>query len=214
MARPTIIDDDDLLAAARAVFLEHGIQATTAEVARRARVSEGTLFHRFGSKAGLFHAAMRPRSAEDLVAELALPARIGKGQVAAHMTEAMEIVIDSFKGMMPLMRRGWSNRNEGGNADPSRGTTPPPTLLMRAIAGYLEAEMRGGRLRRVDAEVLARTLTGGAWGHVFHELMAQQAGGTLPLARGTFVRGLVDIALRGVEPKPAPRSRPQRRRPT
>ena len=214
MARPTTIDDDDLLRAARAVFLEHGIRATTAEVARRAGVSEGTLFHRFGSKAGLFHTAMRPPSAEDLVARLGLPARVGVGELDGHLCEVLGIIIDFFDGMMPLMMMGWSNRNEGGDAEQARGGTPPPTVLTRALAGYFEAEMRDGRLRRVDAEVLARTMTGGAWGHVFYELLAHEAGDALPLARGTFVRGLVDIALRGVEQKPAPRSRAQRRRTT
>src|SRR6187401_1098190 len=56
--RPPSIDSARLLAAAREVFLEHGIRATTLEVAKRAGVSEGVLFHRFKSKEGLFSAAM------------------------------------------------------------------------------------------------------------------------------------------------------------
>src|SRR3954470_5307443 len=56
--RPPTIDSTHLLAVARQVFLEHGIRATTLEVAERAGVSEGVLFHRFKSKEGLFSAAM------------------------------------------------------------------------------------------------------------------------------------------------------------
>ncbi len=64
MARPITIKADDLLEAARQVFLKKGTQATTAQVAERAGVSEGTLFKRFGTKADLFRSAMTstPRS--------------------------------------------------------------------------------------------------------------------------------------------------------
>src|SRR6186713_3255009 len=56
--RPPVIDSARLLAVAREVFLERGIRATTLEVAERAGVSEGSIFHRFKSKEGLFAAAM------------------------------------------------------------------------------------------------------------------------------------------------------------
>lgn len=60
MARKRTIPDDDLLTAARACFVERGISASTKEIARRAGVSEGLLFLRYGSKADLFFAAMVP----------------------------------------------------------------------------------------------------------------------------------------------------------
>src|SRR6188768_4305807 len=56
--RPPSIDSEQLLSVAREVFLERGIRATTLEVAVRAGVSEGALFHRFKNKEGLFRAAM------------------------------------------------------------------------------------------------------------------------------------------------------------
>ena len=58
MARPTVIRNEAILQAARDVFLERGILATSAEVAQRAGVSEGSLFKRFKTKADLFRAAM------------------------------------------------------------------------------------------------------------------------------------------------------------
>ena len=58
MARPTTISDERILEAARAVFLEYGIAATTAEVAKRAGIAEGSIFKRFATKAELFKAAM------------------------------------------------------------------------------------------------------------------------------------------------------------
>src|SRR5688572_23503921 len=56
--RPKVISDEALLAIAREVFLERGIRATTAEVAERAGIAEGTVFLRFKSKDALFRAAV------------------------------------------------------------------------------------------------------------------------------------------------------------
>jgi len=48
-----------ILEAARAAILEHGFDgATTAEIARRGEVAEGTLFVHFGNKVGLLAAVM------------------------------------------------------------------------------------------------------------------------------------------------------------
>lgn len=52
MARPVAIHDPTILDAAREVFLLRGAAATTAEVARRAGVSEGSIFKRYRTKHG------------------------------------------------------------------------------------------------------------------------------------------------------------------
>lgn len=61
MPRHKTVTDEELLGVARRVFREHGHTATTREVAREAGISEGVLYQRFGSKEGLFFAAMVPR---------------------------------------------------------------------------------------------------------------------------------------------------------
>ena len=58
MARPTTIDDETILCAAREIFEKFGFGATTAQVARHAGVSEGSVFRRYPSKQALFEAAM------------------------------------------------------------------------------------------------------------------------------------------------------------
>ncbi len=60
MARPRTIAEEDLLAAARAVFVEKGFGASTKAIASRAGVSEALLFQRYRTKADLFFAAMVP----------------------------------------------------------------------------------------------------------------------------------------------------------
>ena len=62
MTRPKTISDEELLAVARRVFREQGRTASTRAIARQARISEGILYQRFGSKEDLFFASMAPRA--------------------------------------------------------------------------------------------------------------------------------------------------------
>jgi len=59
MARHATITDDQILDAARAVFIEEGFRARTSKVAQLAGVSEGTIFKRFETKERLFLAALQ-----------------------------------------------------------------------------------------------------------------------------------------------------------
>ncbi|MCZ6616971.1 MAG: helix-turn-helix domain containing protein [Gammaproteobacteria bacterium] len=59
MPRKKSTPDEVILNAAREVFLEDGIGASTKKIAARAGVSEGVLFQRYGQKKALFFKAMR-----------------------------------------------------------------------------------------------------------------------------------------------------------
>ena len=66
---------------------------------------------------------------------------------------------------------------------------------MRAIkqlGGYFEAEMRIGRVRRQDPEVVARAFLGFLNAFVFFQLLLH-AHGELPMGDETYVRGLVSL---------------------
>ena len=80
MARPATIKDEEILRAAARCFSARGISATTAEVAERARISEGTIFHRFKSKAELFR-GRHGHQADDFAAEWVRGWRRGSGAV-------------------------------------------------------------------------------------------------------------------------------------
>lgn len=197
MGRPRSIDDETIIQAARDVFLEKGFSATTAEVALRAGVSEGSIFNRFGSKRQLFQQAMR-LSIEQEPWLATLPNRVGTGNVQEHLIEVGTEGIAFFRRMMPLMMMGWSNPSANGRqgASPeSRG----PLFAIRAIGGYLETEMELGRLRVVDAEILARAFLSGLTNYAFFEVLLKQQG-QLPLPVGMYVRGLVDVLWNGVSP--------------
>lgn len=218
MARPVTISDDTLLDAAREVFLEHGIRATSAAVAERAGVSEGTLFKRFGTKQGLFQAAMTVSLQDEsqrFVGSLA--ARVGKGTLRGQLEEVALVGIDFFRKIVPLHMMSWSNpekpQSDGKHGHPGAYNEKGEHRAIegrRLFEGYFEGERRAGRLRNVDVSVLARAFMGALYNFVAMEVLTGE-GDPLPMPAETFARGLVDILLRGVEAPLKPPSDPKPR---
>jgi AcrR family transcriptional regulator len=198
MARPVSIKDETIVEAARQVFLERGIQATTAEVAERAGVSEGSVFKRFRSKLDLFRAAMEDKLAQpDWTKHLA--ARVGKGPVEQNLFEIGMAVIAFFRELMPLMMMAWSNPSPNGLPCLVSGPNPPPLRALKHMTSYLEAEMSAGRLQRHDPELVARAFIGGLNHFVFFEILHRESG-EAPVAAETYVRGLVHLLWSGLSP--------------
>ena len=195
MSRPVSIKDQTIIDAARAVFLEKGFNATTAEVAERAGVSEGTLFKRFRSKAELFQAAMHPQFGE--LGWLAdLESRVGQGDLQAQLTELGAAGVAFFRQLMPLIMMSYANPAPNGLPEVLTRPDPPPLRALNRLTRYFEAEIRLGRLRPVDPEILARMFLGSLQQYVFFELLFQ-AQQTLPLPLPTYLRGMVAMLWSG-----------------
>jgi AcrR family transcriptional regulator len=196
MARPVLIKDETILVAAREVFLERGIRATTAEVALRAGVSEGSVFKRFKSKFELFRSAMFDAHEEPAWLR-DLPERVGKGEVREQLIDLGLEIIEFFRAIMPLIMMSWSNPSPDGLPMLLAGPDPPPVRAVRRMSGYFEAEMQAGRVRRFDAEVVARAFLGALNQYVFSEILLKDLG-NLPLPPETYVRGLVQLLFTGL----------------
>jgi AcrR family transcriptional regulator len=196
MARPTSIRDKDILRAARSVFLERGIRATSAEVAKRAGVSEGSVFKRFPSKEDLFQAAMRT----DLEALEHMPVAVqglsGQGEVRANLAGLGSALLGMLRHILPLMMMRWSNPPSA--LERLGGTTCPPARVLLALTSYFESEMQAGRVARRNPEVLARTFLGALQNYVFFEAFV---GLPSPLSPDEFVGELVDNLWRGCAPE-------------
>jgi AcrR family transcriptional regulator len=199
MARPVSIKDETIITAARHVFLERGIQATTAEVAERAGVSEGSVFKRFKSKGELFRAAMGDRLTEPAFLH-DLAARVGQGDMRESLFAVGMEIIAFFRELIPLMMMAWSNPGPNGLPSLLSGPNPPPIRTLKLIIGYFEAEMRAGRVRRQDPEVVARAFLGALNNFAFFERLYRESG-ELPLGDETYVRGLVSLLWGGLDPR-------------
>jgi AcrR family transcriptional regulator len=197
MARPSTITTDQILDAAREVFLERGFRATTALVAKRARVAEGSLFKRFPTKHALFFAAMQP-AIQDPPFLHAIEGRVGKGDVRENMVELGTELLEFLRRILPLVMMSWSHGR--GDLPPHLATDdPPPVRALRRAAAYFDAEMKRKRLRRQDPEILARALFGGVQNYVFHDLIRKGRHGGRK-ASEAYVRGLVNVLWAGAAP--------------
>ena len=190
------------------MFLELGIRATTAEVAKRAGVAEGTLFHRFPSKEELFREAMR-FDPEDVLAYIeGLPKRAGRGDLRATLIEFCEGFVEIARVALPVMMMSWSNPESELCNDRGGERGRRHRRVIAAVSSFFQAEMDGGRMRcTAPPEVFARMMLGSV--HQF--CMGEMFAGTEPgrSRASEFVRGVVDVLLvaASADTKPAPARR-------
>lgn len=202
MPRPATIRDEQILEAARAVFLKRGIRATTAEVAKRAGIAEGSIFRRFPTKASLWRAAMQPQMDNPEFIQM-LERRVGQGDLRRNLREAGAEALELFSRVMPVMMMGWSNR-DGEGEHPldhlSRVADPPPLKALRRVAAVFREEIRLGRLRKQNPEVLARIYVGSMQNYVFFALL-MRSHGVQVIPKDQYLRDVVDLLWRGAAPE-------------
>jgi AcrR family transcriptional regulator len=193
--RPRSIDSEQLLSVAREVFLERGIRATTLEVALRAKVSEGALFHRFKNKEGLFRAAMELPAEQ--VPELLLEAvqRLHDLELREALLQLASALLDIGKVALPLMMMSWSNPS---GCDPTYDDNHAKyQLFLKRLAMFFETQMRDGKLRNMDAEIIARAFLGSIHHYCMTRILTAEHPDAAIVPEGMFARGLVDLLLNG-----------------
>jgi AcrR family transcriptional regulator len=195
--RPPSIDSAVLLSVAREVFLERGFRATTLEVATRAGVSEGVLFHRFKSKEGLFSAAMNFDAEEAPHLLLAAVKEIETLEVREGLVKLSTTLLEIGRVALPIMMMSWSNP-EACSEMPVARKRAGFRLFLKELGSYLERKMDAGELRRMDAEVLARALLGAVHHYATTRILIEPGDTVIP--EGMYVRGLVDLLLNGAVP--------------
>jgi len=195
-----VTSDQDILAVARAVFLERGIQATTDEVAERAGVSEGTVFRRFKSKDALFRAAMSfspeslPAFIEGFVSE------VGQGDLRERLLSFATRLLELGRTAMPMMMMAWSNPCSDFGLDKISQRSDGYRKTFGNVRGFFERELAARRLDDRKAELLARIFMGS----LHHYCMAELFLGSSEISpsREDFTRGLVDVLLSAAGYKP------------
>jgi AcrR family transcriptional regulator len=164
--RPSEGARDAILAATRELLDERGLaRLTTNEVARRAGVSEASIFYHFGDRAGLVGAALEANldSLRDFAGGLA--ARAGLGELEQTLTEVSRRWERFFDRVLPLigavqadadLRAEFREHLRAQGYGPHRGVD--------LLARYLEAEQGEGRIRDdVEAPAAAMLLLGAAF---------------------------------------------------
>ncbi|MEO1273261.1 MAG: helix-turn-helix domain-containing protein [Myxococcota bacterium] len=202
MARTPSISDEQILTAARETFYAVGYQATTAEIARRAGISEGTIFRRFGTKEQLFYACMKGdapmwfETLDQLAAQLAdRESALTPDAFEAHLTELANQILIFFEDMVPRI-----NTMLHAGVDVKQlfkgMRNAPPIEGIKKMALFLEHAQRRGLVRPGDTEVMARMFMGSLFHQAWYETSGFNA--WLPMPRSTYTRGVVHFLLHGL----------------
>ena len=199
MSQSLRVSNEQILSAAREVFLERGMRATTAEAAMRAGVSEALIFKRFGSKRALFERAMGgPESFGEADWLVGLEDRIGTGDVRTHLEQLAGCGIEFFLRLMPLVLMSWSHL-DGHAVAATRVEESPQFHARRRVEAYFEAERALGRIRASDSRLIARFYMGALFHYAaWHTMFGAHDPAGLPPQ--DYALGVVDTLWRGIAP--------------
>ncbi|MEH2280950.1 MAG: TetR/AcrR family transcriptional regulator [Nostoc sp.] len=209
MARTPRITNQQILEAARQVFLQQGFGASTLEIAQQAGISEASIFKRFSTKEELFFAAMGIPEKPLWVNEL--ESLCHKGNLKENLINICLQIMEFYREVLPLIVMLRSR----GNAIAELGSKEPrPMRDVKVLTAFLECEINQDRLRPCDPQIVAHILLGSLMNYVFLEQISSQASiPTAELPIGTylnsgdrateisaFVQSLVDIVWQGIAP--------------
>lgn len=187
MARPRQFPDEEILSAAREVFLEHGASASTTLVADKCGMSQAALFKRFGTKRELFLTAMRPPLPPFLPTLLAGPT---EAPLDEQLFDIGMAITAFFRAAVPLMRVLMAS-----GCDPHAlfegDREPPPIIMRRAMTQWFTAA--ADRLGDHDPEHLATAFLGALHVRTFMEEFLDS-----PTEPEPYVRTLVSGWLHGI----------------
>ena len=174
--------------------------ASTRAIAEAAGVAEGTIYRHFPDKASLFFAALLESNAPVVAWVTTLPARAGESTVEQNLTDAAVQLVGLRDQILPLelaMAADPELAAQRRQAMAAAGTSLPPGPPA-AVASYLDAEQRLGRVR---ADLDAQEAAGVLLGMLF-------ALGTMPTIgdeglNPDRVASAVRMLIRGIEPPPS-----------
>jgi AcrR family transcriptional regulator len=189
------ISDEQILSAARELFLARGFGASTLAIARRAGISEALIFRRFRTKEALFAAALGLHDPPVWIGKL--DGLVGTGDPKQNLIAISIDIVEHYHNHLPRLMMIWSSRTK---APVRRQLKEPPAVRsLRALTRYFDREMAQGRMREGDAEVVARALLGALLNHAFSKLMGVQA--RRPISARRYVIQLVDVLWDGLAPR-------------
>jgi AcrR family transcriptional regulator len=192
MGRTKTIADEDLLAVARTVFLEHGHGAPTRDIARLAGVSEAVLYQRFGNKNVLFFAAMKPELPD--VAAIAGPEEPVE-DAPKYVVGALDRMARYFAEILPRVMQMMMHPDSSVASLLDQQPTDAAEVLERAVSVRLASLERRGRIGAGLSRGASRLLTS----------LAHDAGIRATLSGSRVDRAdiaaMVDVIMRGLGPQ-------------
>jgi AcrR family transcriptional regulator len=174
------------------VFAERGIEATRiSDIAERAGVAQGLLYHYFSGKEALFLAIAERYSPLPLVREmLTIPPDQPARETLSDLATRAYALLQERRRLVRLVARDVIWRPE------SRAVMLSiREVALGLVARYLQSRIEVGELRPHDTQVVAQTIMSAIF-------MPAVAG----LDFDPWVSGAIEVILNGVAADPGPRS--------
>ncbi|MEA5549684.1 TetR/AcrR family transcriptional regulator [Anabaena cylindrica UHCC 0172] len=194
MARTPKITNEQILDAAREIFLQQGFGASTLEIAQKAGISEASIFKRFLTKEKLFFASMGIPERPPWVEEI--DSLAGKGNLKQNLIHLCLQTLEFHRQVMPRLMM----LKACGNLLPETATMirSKPIREVKVFTNFLAQEIEKERLRPSDPHTIAMILLGSLMNYVFLEQMHPTE--IIKTEEAKFVEDLVDIVWQGIAP--------------
>jgi AcrR family transcriptional regulator len=192
MGRPELVSREEIIAAARDVFVKEGLGASIRDVAAVAGISEAAIFKRFSTKAALIVAAMAPPT-PDLAALLG---PLDRDDLRAGLVTTMENIVVFFRDMLPITLPVAMQPDVGLAAYVEEIGDNPAMALNEALAARLTALINSGRLRKLQPFAVAGLIVATAHSLALFEIMGIHGGRSPP----EVIANMTDVIWFGVEP--------------
>ncbi len=220
MGRSRVISDEQILKTAQEVFLEEGFAASTLAIARRAGISEASIFKRFATKETLFFASMGLSPMTEQIPEL--KTLVGQGDIQVNLVTLALRILEFHRNMMPRIMM-LTSKGKRANTQPlsdslvdplsaenhlqipfpcSMGLTPSLPIQemilddFKALAQFFHQEQDLGRLRNGNPEVLATLFFGGLMSYQIQERLRNAEHSEVDSE--AYVRNLIDYLWQGI----------------
>jgi AcrR family transcriptional regulator len=198
MGRPPKVTNEEILTAARQVFLEQGSNASTLAIAEKAGISEAAIFKRFATKQALFLAAMGITEEREWVKVLS-----NYTPTAAVKSELIEICGQMLDFYLEVMPRVFMMMTQANSPHPPV-VPPPPVRDTQLLAGYLDQAIAQGHLKPFDTITVAHLIVGA----MTHYVVTQNIAGKWstaspsptiqPIEPNTFIHNFVETLWTGI----------------
>jgi AcrR family transcriptional regulator len=200
MGRTPKITNDEIIQAAREVFLEQGEAASTAEIAQRAGISEASIFKRFATKQELFMAAIGIAKTPAWTARL--ESDIPPAAFKAELTEILGEMLIFYQDVLPRAVMMMSPMK----LLHAKQFVPPPIRDSKLWADFFDRAIASGAIGSCNTQTLAHAIVGAINNYAMTQtLIAKFPDAAEPLKDSTltpdeFIHSLVATLWSGMAP--------------
>ncbi len=187
MGRHKTIRNEQLLQHAREVFLESGAFGSTKEIARRAGVSEATLYQRYPTKAALFLAAMVP---EPVDIDAVIHSFTKETDPRLVLTKIGQRILAYFRTLIPVVMHLITNPSIRMADVASHFKSMPSQALAEALAAHMKEASSCGVVKVGDPVAAAGLFVSAIHSLAVFELMEIHGGRNADHVVKQFVEAL------------------------